>query len=266
MHEVEKCGIKHLVFERLSGCDGLRHGVSLWRQEFGEFDFSRGNPDQAGDNPDQMNNNLKKFCQALELNDQSVVQAQQVHGAKIAVIEKAGQNPGPADGLCTKTAGVPLMMVGADCPLVVVFDPIGQVMGLAHAGWRGTVGQIVRRLVETMVEKFQGRPEHMLAGIGPGICRKCFVVGEDVITEVMNNLAGAEQLIQPIDDFAADGQQRWNFDLAQANQKQLMTAGLAKENIELGSCCTFEQPGEFPSYRRDGKSAGRWALIAGLAK
>ncbi len=259
MFEVEKCGIRHLVFERLSGYDGLQHGVSLRRQEFGEFDFSSGNPDQ-------LQSNWEKFCQALELDGQSVVQARQVHGAKISVIEKAGQEPGPADGLCTKTAGVPLMMVGADCPLVVVFDPVGQLLGLAHAGWRGTAQQIAKQLVVTMAEKLQGRPERMRAGIGPGICRKCFVVGEDAIKEVMNNLAEAEQLIQLIDDPAATGEKRWHFDLARANQKQLMAAGLAKENIELSGCCTFEMAGEFPSYRRDGKAAGRWALIAGLAK
>ncbi|MBN2377965.1 MAG: peptidoglycan editing factor PgeF [Sedimentisphaerales bacterium] len=273
MREVKKCGIRHLVFEGLSGCRRLRHGVSLRRQEFGEFDFSRGKSEQAGDGSDQCSSNLNRFCQALELDEKSVVQARQVHGAKIAVIEEAGQEPGLADGLCTKIAGVPLMMVGADCPLVVVFDPIVQVLGMAHAGWRGTVEQIVRRLVETMADKLQGRPEQMLAGIGPGICRKCFMVGEDVITEVMNNLAEAEQLIQPIDNPAVQevqsvrgGQRRWNFDLARANQKQLMAVGLAKENIELSGCCTFEQIVEFPSYRRDGKSAGRWALIAGLAK
>ena len=259
MREVEKCGIRHLVFEQLSGCESLRHGVALRRQEFGEFDFSRGNPDQ-------LHNNREKFCRALELDDQSVIQAQQVHEAKIAVIEKAVQKPGPADGLCTKSAGLSLMMVGADCPLVVIFDPVEQLLGLAHAGWRGTVQQIVRRLVGTMADQLQGCPENMLAGIGPGICPRCFVVGKDVFNEVMDNLSEAEQLIHQMDAPAADGQQQWNFDLVRANQKQLMSAGLVRENIELSGCCTFEQPGDFPSYRRDGKSAGRWALMAGLVK
>jgi len=169
-----------------------------------------------------------------------------------------------------------MALVGADCPLIIVYDPANHAFGLAHAGWRGTLHKIARKLLRKMNQEFNSDPRQMTAGIGPAICQNCYEVGPEVARQFQNQFQDTEYYLfenpgvknnasmdtdsDPIDQ----AEQKWRLDLPQANQAQLIREGMPKKNIEISQYCTFEQEKWFYSYRREGPKTGRIALIAGL--
>jgi len=248
-------GVGHLEFGSLRVLRGLVHGVSLRGSVNG---LARGDIYRAEDEEGSRSNVRRFFCE-LGLSGDEVFRCRQVHGSRVVVAEGCSGGQAEADGVCTRSRGLGLMLLGADCPLLVVYEPVAGVLGVAHAGWRGTVGGIAVSLVETMVS-LGGRASRMWAGIGPGICGSCYEVGEEVATAA-GDLFGAmgELLVR-----AGGGQERWYFDLAGANRRLLEEAGLRADRIELSGCCTYESGERFPSYRREGAGAGRWVLAAGM--
>lgn len=259
MRTVETPHISFLQFENLADQKMLRHGVSLRVNRKGrECHFSSRPTPQAGES-------TLHFCNALELPTDPVVCSIQVHGNRVAVVTKPGQAVGAADGLCTNRSDIALMLLGADCPLLLVYDPVTPAVGLAHAGWRGTVQHIAVHLVETMETAFGCRPENMQAGIGPGICNRCYLVGEEVMLIALLNIPSAAGLFRPGPTESPDGPERWYFDLIEANRRELLGTGIPAGHIKASGYCTYERADLFPSYRREGRQAGRWALMAGLA-
>jgi len=249
--------LAYLAFDKLDSYGCLKHGVSLRRQTFteAEFNFSSNSTERAGQCRNQ-------FCHGLSLQPENVVRVKQVHGAEIAVVERNGASLMEADGLCTDIAGTGIILLGADCPLIIVFDPQRPAVGLAHTGWRGTVQRISRNLVQTMAAHYGSDPGRLIAGIGPGICKNCFEVGPEVIAEAEKSLPFSEQVIVPPDEASTP---KSHFDLIEANRLELRACGLQEQNIEVSRYCTFERTDLFYSYRREGKIAGRWALLAGIA-
>lgn len=256
MIKIDTPELDYLVFEKLNREPNLRHAVTLRR-------------------PEPTERTIKKTARILGLDHNSVIKPQQIHSDKIAVLRKPGENIGPVDGACTTIKNVPLALVGADCPLIIAYDPENHALGLAHAGWRGTSRKIAIKLLRKMKTEFNCDTRQMIAGIGPGICRHCYVVGPEVAEQFKNQFNDTEKYlckINPNNNAAANLQNtlndpakpKWRLDLNQANQTQLIRAGMPKKNIEISPYCTYEQKKWFYSYRRDGKKTGRIALIAGL--
>jgi YfiH family protein len=252
--------LAYLTFERLGRQARLRQGFSLRQGAAAnaeEMDFVSRQPERA-------ECSRRRFCRALGFDPDRLVCTQQVHGARIAVVTAPAQSVLATDGLCTDVPEVPLLLLGADCPLVVVFDPTRPAVGAAHAGWRGTVKRITALLVRQMVERYGARPGELLAGIGPAICGRCYEVGPEVVQEVTEHLHQAGQYLRPSRTSDVPGDARWRLDLMEANRRQLLEAGVPAEHIEVSSLCTRERDDWFHSYRRDGATAGRNGLLVGL--
>ncbi len=259
MKTIQTTELSFKQFVHLADQGRLRHGVSVREgPDGGAGKFSRREPQDVRESK-------KLFCTALGFDVTSLVRHKQVHGTRIAVVTRPGEVVGEADGLCTNRFDIALMLLGADCPLLIVYDPSGPAVGLAHAGWRGTVQRVTRNLVETMTGEFGSRTEDMLAGIGPGICKNCYIVGEEVMMIAMLNLRQSVGLFRPARIDNDIHPERWYFDLIEANRRELLEAGIPTGNIETSGYCTFERNDLFPSYRRDGSESGRWLLMAGLA-
>ena len=263
MIKKECSGLSFLAFEQLDRYQSFRHGISLRRQNI------RGQDDQnqsidfdlsSHANP-RLLKNRKWFCRAVGLPVEQLVRPQQVHGNEVKVVEQGTRPVEQTDGLCTRTPGVGLLLLGADCPLVVVFDPGTVALGVAHAGWRGTVGRITEKLIATMAQALGCNPAEMIAGIGPGISCPYYEIGADVAQQVSRQLPNLPGILHQNND-----RQRWRLDLIEANRLQLVQAGLSPDHIELSGCCTYRDKEMFFSYRRQGQKAGRWGLLAGLAE
>ena len=252
-----------LMFDRLARRPGLRHGVSLRRQG---TPIAGGQPTEfnlSGQDPQRAQRHCHWFCQALQLPTDRLVRAQQVHASTVAVVREAPTTFPQTDALCTSLPDAGMILLGADCPLIVVYDPQVPALGVAHAGWRGCVQRIAGNLVATMVEQLGADPKQMLAGIGPGICGRCYEIGSEVVEQAEKQLSRVEDFIKPVKTDQG-GPALWTFDLIEANRQQLIAAGLYPAHIESCPYCTCENNELFFSYRREGAQAGRWALLAGL--
>lgn len=166
------------------------------------------------------------------------------------------------DGAVTALPGVMLGVQTADCVPVLIADVNQRVVAAIHAGWRGTVAQIVEKAVGTMREVYGSRPEDMVAAVGPSIGSCCYTVGEEVRSGFGSQFGYADALFRT----TGDGQMR--LDLWEANRRQLLDAGVRAESITvMGECtaCTISR-GErkYFSHRAEHGFTGRMMSVIGV--
>ena len=200
----------------------------------------------------------RRLCVALSGEPGRVTSMEQVHGVHIALVTDRQRNRpiDGADGLVTDQPGAMLMALSADCPVIVACDPDRRVLGLAHAGWRGTVRGVTGNLIRTMIEQLGCRTDALLAAVTPSAGPCCYQVGNEVVQQA------AERLPEH-DRFFARRSGAVFFDLWSANVAQLRRAGVAPERIDLAARCTICDR-RFFSYRRDGPTTGHAAMLAML--
>lgn len=123
----------------------------------------------------------EKFLKKFDVGIGQVVTASLVHGNTIAIVETrdAGTVIPDADALITKSKNIFLSITVADCLPIFYFDPVQQVIALAHAGWRGVLSEIAEKVVRKMTE-LGSNPVDILVGIGPHICVEHYDVKPDV--------------------------------------------------------------------------------------
>jgi YfiH family protein len=191
----------------------------------------------------------------------------QVHGAAVAVVgpADAGRVFDATDALVTDVPGVPLVILTADCAAVFLYDPVRRAVGIAHAGWRGTVAGVAARTVESMHDAFGSVPADMVAGIGPAIGPCCYQVGADVIDAVEDALPGQARDVLVTPDMASAGsfhrsvnEDRLHLDLWRANELGLVDAGVPEANIEVAAMCTSCRTDLFYSHRAEKGITGRF--------
>lgn len=198
------------------------------------------------------------------------VWCRQVHADGVTVVgeEDAGRGAytedtivTDTDALVTAVPGVPLCVTLADCVPVVIHDRRLSVLGLAHAGWGGTVSRIASRTVATMASRFGCKPSELTAAIGPSIGPRRYEVGGDVIDRARESFgARVDEVIEPV----GDGDKA-RFDLWIANRIDLEEAGVSANRIEVAEISTDEHLDEFYSHRVEG-GTGRFIAAASLRR
>ena len=177
--------------------------------------------------------------------------ARQVHGDRVLPV-RDGDLAGDADALVTNEASLGLMGRSADCPIILLADPVSGAVGMAHASWRGTVARIAMKLVAAMAGHYRVDLSRMVGCICPSAGPCCYEVGPDVVAQARGS--GAE-LFLPVQDG------KTCFDLWSANAHQLVRAGLSAPNVHVAGICTICRNDLFPSYRVEGAAAGRFAAV-----
>ena len=179
----------------------------------------------------------------------------QVHGARV-INAREGGLAGNADALVTDTPGLPIAVFSADCVPLLLYDPDGRRLAAVHAGWRGTAQSVARATVEALVEA-GGRPERLLAAIGPSIGPCCYEVDKPVIAQLDRAFSGRwGAWVRSV------GAGKWMLDLWAANEDQLRAAGIPGGRISNPRLCTGCRTDLFYSYRRG--HHGRLVSIAAL--
>lgn len=168
-----------------------------------------------------------------------VLTPKQVHGSDVVIVDQI-QTEIPADGLVTNTKGLCIGVVTADCVPVLLVDPVAQVVGAVHAGWRGASASIVPQAVDTMT-RLGGLSCNMYAVLGPAIGLCCFEVGDDVAGRFYSWGTGCVENLNS----------RTHVNLSRVNYQQLVFSGVPETHIESPVYCTSCQSNRFPSYRRD---------------
>ena len=207
------------------------------------------NLDDRQDDPAAVSENRRRLTAELGFLPEQVARLEQVHGAD--VVQASPGQMQRADAQVTHQPGVLLAVATADCYPVLLEDPEAGVLesgvlGAAHAGWRGTVADIVGRTVRAMAG-LGARPERVRAAVGPGICAAQYPVGSEVVSAFEE--AGLGQFVQG-----------GHLDLCAANLYLLLRAGLLPEHLWASGRCSTET--QFYSHRRDAGTTGRmWAVI-----
>ncbi|WP_407307462.1 peptidoglycan editing factor PgeF [Desulfosporosinus sp. SB140] len=213
----------------------------------------------VGDDPIAVVENRKRWLEAWGVPWPEAVVGEQVHGANVVWIHERDRGRGvrelesviPAvDGFVTQ-GSVGLMMFYADCVPLFFYAPDIKAVGIAHAGWKGTVQKIGLGVLERFAE-LGGCAENVWVAIGPSIGPCCYTVDEHVACQFRSNFGET-----PFLHSLSNG--HYQLDLWEANKNVLIEKGVRRENISMAAVCTKDNPESFFSHRRDGARTGRMA-------
>lgn len=214
----------------------------------------------VGDSLDTVRINRNIIANKLSFSLNHWVGAEQTHEVKIQKITKNDRGRGAADytsawketdGFFTMEKNILLTLCFADCVPIYFFHPQSGAIGIAHAGWKGTVHGIAGEMIRT----FQSEgieAKDILVAIGPSICENCYIVDERVIKLVKNRLEGVDKKTY---NLVSDHQFRLN--LKECNKEILLHAGVKIEHIVQTEYCTSCHQEYFYSHRRDHGRTGR---------
>ena len=189
----------------------------------------------------------RDFARALGVDSEPLTVLGAVHGASVARVDEPQHVVQGVDALVTDRRGVSLFATYADCYPIVLWDPQRRCAALVHAGWRGTVARVGPAAVRALGDEYGSDPACIRAGIGPGICGRCYEVGEEVASRFDPRFVSAG----PGDRFL--------LDLAAANRAQLEEAGVP--NVHTLGMCTKETS-FLPSHRRSPDGTRFGAIVA----
>ena len=253
----------------------------------------------AADSPENVKRNRELFVQALlggknhksksgRNNASELRLLRQIHSGLVrlsgdrASEKTARTEPLRGDGWIATEPGALLGIQTADCLPVLVVDVRQRIVAAFHAGWRGTLARIVERGVGRMRAQFGSQACDLTAAIGPGIGRCCYSVGEEVRMEFASQFHYADSLFEEVFDLdpvkekypmlfltaRAPGHSNLgpslHLDLVEANRRQLMDAGIAREKIFALNLCTACDTRRFFSYRGEQGFTGRMVSAIGI--
>ncbi len=234
--------VGYLTFKELEKYEFITHACStrlggVSKNEFESMNLSF----SKGDNEESVKKNYKIFCEALEFNINNLVRTISKHKANVKKItrqdvenknfeERLFEN---CDALITDVPEVPLSILHADCPVIIMIDPVLKVVGLAHAGWRGTVAGVGKNLVDSFVKHYNSSVQNIICTVGPGIMNCCFEFSKSSLGEfekfgIKNYYKNSET-----DD------EKIYIDLLEVNKQILMLSGIKENNIYKSDVCTM---------------------------
>lgn len=222
-----------------------KHGFSTRIGGVSKGAFTSLNLGGSDDDPNNIQQNRELALDQLGLDPSKLCNLKQVHGTEV-VVASVGQHQG--DALVSNSKGLVLAISIADCYPLLFHDPVNNVIGAAHAGWRGTVGKIAEKTLLKMLD-LGANKEHIQVAIGQGISKQKFEVGKEVI-EQFQQAGFPEELLTEN-----------TIDLVACNEFVLTENSLKPSQIWKMNRCTFED--DFFSYRRDKGITGRmWGVIS----
>ena len=187
-----------------------------------------------------------------------LVRLRQVHGAAVFVADgRTGADWPQADVVLAGNGDVVVAVQVADCAPVLLATASGEVVGAAHAGWRGTAADVSGIAVRAMTDRFGIDTASLSAAIGPAIGPCCYEVGEELIIAFAERGWGEAERHKWF--LRRDG--RLFLDVWQANADQLQKAGIPRHQVHVSRLCTACHPEWFYSYRREGAGTGRLAAF-----
>ena len=210
----------------------------------------------VNDTEENVKHNRSLIAEYFKISDDKIYLPQQCHTNNVKIIKETSkiEDLKETDALITNKPGILLGVLTADCVPILLFDPVCKVIAAIHAGWRGTVKNIVKITLNSMIINFNCKPENILAGIGPSISSERFEVGKEVAGEFNQLFDKNFGTIQFNEKTGKD-----HIDLQKSNRVLLIREGVKPEKIENSDLCTYNNTEWFYSARRDGIQCGRFA-------
>ena len=203
-------------------------------------------------------NRIRAFA-TLGRDPESLFDLWQVHGTRAVFVREPrlpDRHQDKGDLLFTDNPKITLYMRFADCTPLLFVDSVQGIVGIAHAGWQGTVKGVATAAVNAMCKHYGSKPENIQAAIGPSIGVDHYEVGDEVIQKVYENFGeDAESLLPKYGE-------RRHFDMWGANRLQLEQAGVSQ--IESANICTACNLEDWFSHRAEKGKTGRFGAIIAL--
>lgn len=220
---------------------------------------------RRGDKAESVLKNYDIICSELGLDVRNTVLSNQVHKDEIRLVTADDYGCGlfrprdyEADALMTSLPNAVLVIFWADCVPVLICDPVKRAVAAVHAGWRGTVIDIVGKAVRRLSELYGSDPGDLICAIGPSIGACCFETDDDVAAAVRSLLgSGAERYIE-----GRDG--KWMVDLKGVNSSLLQRTGVSGQRIDICPDCTACMTDKYWSHRLSGAGRGSQATIISI--
>jgi len=235
------------ILEKFASQEGLIHGFST--RKFGNLRARKSLAE---------NKNIGRFLKIFNLEKRDLTLMEQIHGDKIKVVAEDDKEeiiPG-IDGMICFQKGIILGVKVADCLPILFYDKEKKVIGIAHAGWKGTLKKIGPSIVKKM-KLLGSKPKNIFVGIGPHIGDCCYTVSKkraDKFEKEFGNLKG----------MICEDCEGIHLDLTVPTIVQLIKVGIPRANIDFGLNCTSCQIDEFFSFRREKGSNGALLGVIGL--
>jgi polyphenol oxidase len=161
-----------------------------------------------------------------------------------------------ADALVTTEKGVLLFLLTADCLPATFYDPVHQVLALAHLGRKSSTKHLATKMVEFLGQNYQSQPQDLIVILGPAIQQESYILDQQFVQ--------LDKDWQPFVKHVSATEVAIN--LAGFNHNLLQQSGVKSENIVLSSIDTAKSNQFFSHYRavRQGETEGRFATVVGL--
>lgn len=240
---------------------GRAGGVS--KQPFDSLNFGL----HVGDNNKLVLENRHRVMQIFKHNIDHMVCCEQVHGNKVLPVTIKHQGCGSSDmkswlndtdGMVTNQPGLYMATFYADCIPIFFFDPVKKCVGLAHSGWKGTMGRIAVNTVNLMEQEFGSKRSHIEVFIGPGIGPCCFEIKADLAAKAISEFGQFRDII------SKEKNDRYRWNLPQTIYYMLAESGVEPDNIIMAKLCTSCHTDLFYSYRRENGITGRMGAFIGI--
>ena len=234
--------VPYLTYNSLSEINFINHAFSTRLGGVSEGEFTSMNMAfNRGDNPESVTENYKRICKSAGFDFDSLTASAQDHNTFVRAVTSENKGVGiykprdlqSVDALITNEKGVTLVTYYADCTPLFFVDTKQKAIGLAHAGWRGTVGRIGEKVVNKMTELYGTNPADIVAAIGPAISVCCYEVDKPCA----DNFYALSDLDSSRFVFPKDNG-KYMIDLLETNRQILVAAGVKNENITVSDVCT----------------------------
>ena len=234
--------VPYLTYNSLSEIKIIRHAFTTRLGGLSEGEYTSMNMAfNRGDDPDRVTENYRRFCKSAGFDFNTLVASAQDHHTFVRAVTKDDIGVGitrprdmeSVDALITNERGVTLVTYYADCTPLFFVDTKNKAVGLAHAGWRGTVGRIGEKVIKKMTELYGTDPKDVFAAAGPAISVCCYEVDEPCAAQflALDDL-NTEKFVFP------KGGGKYMVDLLETNRQILHAAGVPEENISVSDLCT----------------------------
>lgn len=308
MIEQQRGSVRYLQFSQLLPFSEIVHGVFTRLGGYSAAPYTGLNVSSGvGDNPESAIRNRLLVLETLGLENRPCATLWQVHGADVAILDPDNETwddwrtdwpyrsynvdgrelqwtfkaRRKADVVLTRQRDIPLVLSFADCVPIVLYDPIRQVIGIAHGGWRGTARGVAFAAVEAMRSRFDSQPGDIRACLAPSIGPCCYEVSENVRAlfygqEAFPDMPTDERYVDAVRESAVFSMKQradrpaptLHLDLWETNRNQLLAAGILPEHIELPLAgqshrpyCTSCRTDLFFSHRAEQGKTGRFPVV-----
>lgn len=237
--------LEPVTAKSLSDLPGIRHGFftregGVSQSLYNSLNCGPGSADAA----ERVAENRARVARHLAAEGPDIVTLYQIHSPTALVLESPvpTSNRPRADAVVTKTPGLAIGVLTADCAPVLFADPEAKIVGAAHAGWRGALAGVLEATIAEM-ERLGAQKSRIRAAIGPAINQAAYEVGPEFEQEVVASCSNNKRFF-----YQHPTENRPRFDLPGYVEGRLAEVGVAA--IERQTLCTYENESKFFSYRR----------------